>query len=68
VTEDLDQGPIICQDSFKVSQSDTEETIKKKGRALEALTLLEAVKLYLENRLEVYWGKVFVLDETADDR
>jgi formyltetrahydrofolate deformylase len=68
VTEDLDQGPIICQDSFKVSQSDTEETIKKKGRALEALTLLEAVKLYLDNRLEVYWGKVFVLDETADDR
>ena len=31
---------------------------KTKGRDLEASTLLNAVKLYLEGRLEVYWGKV----------
>ncbi len=62
VTEDLDQGPIICQESFKVSDSDTLESIKKKGQQLEAETLFEAVKLYLENRLEVYWGKVFIHD------
>ncbi|MGC2426446.1 MAG: formyltetrahydrofolate deformylase [Nitrososphaeraceae archaeon] len=62
VTEDLDQGPIICQESFKVSQSDTLETIKKKGQELEALTLLEAVKLYLEKRLEVNWGRVYILN------
>src|SRR5574338_391826 len=60
VTEDLDQGPIICQESFKVSYSDTLESIKKKGQQLEAETLFEAVKLYLEKRLEVYWGKVHV--------
>ncbi len=65
VTEDLDQGPIICQESFKVSNSDTLETIKKKGQELEAETLLEAVRLYLENRLEIYWGRVFVHDEQA---
>jgi formyltetrahydrofolate deformylase len=58
VTEDLDQGPIISQNSFKVQQSDTLETIKKKGQELEAETLFEAVKLHLEGRLEVYWGKV----------
>jgi formyltetrahydrofolate deformylase len=63
VTEDLDQGPIVCQESFKVSKADTLESIKKKGQELEATTLLEAVRLYLENRLEVYWGKVYVLDE-----
>jgi formyltetrahydrofolate deformylase len=63
VTEDLDQGPIISQNSFKVSQSDTLETIKKKGQELEAETLFEAVKWCLENRLEVYWGKVFVHDD-----
>ncbi len=62
VTEDLDQGPIICQESFKVSDSDTLESIKKKGQQIEAETLFEAVKLYLENRLEVYWGKVFIRD------
>jgi len=63
VTEDLDQGPIICQESFKVSQSDTLETIRKKGQELEAETLFEAVRLYLENKLEVYWGKVIVNDK-----
>ncbi|MGI0005563.1 MAG: formyltetrahydrofolate deformylase [Nitrososphaera sp.] len=62
VTEDLDQGPIISQNSFKVQQSDTLETIKKKGQELEAETLFEAVKLYLEGRLEVYWGKVHIKD------
>ena len=65
VTEDLDQGPIICQESFKVLQSDTLETIKKKGQALEASTLLDALKLYLEERLEVYWGRVHIMEEEA---
>ncbi len=58
VTEDLDQGPIICQNSFKVSEKDTIETIKQKGQALEAITLLEALKMVLSDKLEVYWGKV----------
>jgi formyltetrahydrofolate deformylase len=62
VTEDLDQGPIICQESFKVSQSDTLETIKSKGQELEALTLVRAIELYLEERLEVYWGRVYIHD------
>ncbi|HET7391926.1 MAG TPA: formyltetrahydrofolate deformylase [Nitrososphaeraceae archaeon] len=68
VTEDLDQGPIICQESFKVSQSDTLETIKRKGHTLESMTLLEAMKLYLEGRLEVYWGRVYIMGtkETSD--
>lgn len=58
VTEDLDQGPIIIQESFKVSTEDTLESIKIKGQIAEALALLEAVKLFLEDKLEVYWGKV----------
>jgi formyltetrahydrofolate deformylase len=66
VTEDLDQGPIIHQESFKVSTSDTLDTIKKKGQELEAATLLEGVRLYLENKLEVYWGKVYVKEDKED--
>jgi formyltetrahydrofolate deformylase len=58
VTEELDQGPIICQEAFKVTEGDTLETIKKKGQELEAATLLEAVKLFLDDRLDVYWSKV----------
>lgn len=58
VTEDLDQGPIIVQESFKVLPNDTLETIKHKGRSAESTALLEAVKLFLNEKLEVYWGKV----------
>jgi formyltetrahydrofolate deformylase len=63
VTEELDQGPIIHQESFKVSTYDTLDTIKKKGQELEAATLLEALRLYLENKLEVYWGKVYIKED-----
>ena len=60
VTENLDQGPIIFQDSFKVTPEDTLESIKKNGQKLEATTLLKAVKMHLSNKLEVRWRKVHV--------
>ncbi|MBA3976713.1 MAG: formyltetrahydrofolate deformylase [Nitrosopumilus sp.] len=58
VTDDLDQGPIIIQEAFKVLPDDTLETIKNKGRSAESVALLEAVKLFLNDKLEVYWGRV----------
>lgn len=58
VTENLDQGPIIWQESFKVRPNEGLECIKKRGRQQEAHALVQAIKLYLENKLEVYWGKV----------
>ena len=61
VTEDLDQGPIIYQESFRVKEMDTLDTIRQKGQSLEAETLLKATKLYLEGRLEIYWGRVHIL-------
>jgi len=60
VTENLDQGPIIFQDSFKVDPNDTLEKIKEKGQRLEADTLLKAMKMHLENKLEVRWRKVHI--------
>ena len=60
VTEDLDQGPIIFQDAFAIDENETLESLKKKGQKIEASTLLEAVKMHLDRRLEVYWGKVHV--------
>ena len=60
VTENLDQGPIIFQDSFKVNPNDTLEKIKIKGQKLEADTLLKATKMHLENKLEVRWRKVHI--------
>ena len=60
VTENLDQGPIIFQDSFKVDPNDGLEKIKKQGQKLEAQTLVKAVKMHLENKLDVRWRKVHI--------
>jgi formyltetrahydrofolate deformylase len=60
VTENLDQGPIIFQDSFKVDPKDPLEKIKDQGQKLEAQTLLKAVKMHLENKLDVRWRKVHI--------
>ena len=60
VTENLDQGPIIFQDAFKVNPNDTLKKIKTKGQKLEADTLLKATKMHLENKLEVRWRKVHI--------
>lgn len=58
VTEELDQGPIILQDSFEVSPDDSLQSIKARGQKLEADTLLKAAKMHLDNKLEVRWRKV----------
>ncbi len=59
VTTDLDQGPIITQDAFKVDKTrDDLETIIEKGKQLEAKVLARAVKLYCEDRLTLRRGKV----------
>lgn len=60
VTDELDQGPIIWQDSFRTEPGQNLDSIKEKGRALEASTLLRAVQLFGENKLEVVWGKVHI--------
>ncbi len=59
VTTDLDQGPIICQDAFRVDRHrETLEKIIARGKALEAKTLARAVKLYCDDRLSLRRGKV----------
>ena len=60
VTENLDQGPIIFQNSFNVDPNDSLEEIKSKGQKLEADTLLKAMMMHLENKLEVRWRKVHI--------
>jgi formyltetrahydrofolate deformylase len=58
VTMNLDEGPIIAQDCFAVRPGMTLKQIVAAGQRLEAATLLKAVKLYLNKRLDVYWGIV----------
>ena len=58
VTMNLDEGPIIAQDCFALRPRMTLKEIVAVGQRLEATTLLKAVKLYLDKRLDVYWGVV----------
>ncbi len=58
VTMNLDEGPIIAQGCFHVRPHMTLKQIVAAGQKLEAATLLKAVKLYLDKRLDVYWGTV----------
>jgi formyltetrahydrofolate deformylase len=58
VTMHLDEGPIIAQDCFHVRPEMNLKEIVAEGQRLEAATLLRAVQLYLDARLDVYWGMV----------
>ncbi len=58
VTMNLDEGPIIAQDCFHVPPNMSLKEIVATGQKLEARTLLKAVKLYLDKRLDVFWGVV----------
>ncbi|MDI1495019.1 MAG: formyl transferase domain-containing protein [Cenarchaeum symbiont of Oopsacas minuta] len=60
VTENLDQGPIILQNSFNVKPEDALEIIKKRGQKLEAVTLLNATKLHINGKTDVRWRKVHI--------
>jgi formyltetrahydrofolate deformylase len=58
VTMDLDEGPIIAQDSFRVTPNMSLKDILAAGQKLETKVLIDAVRLYLAKRLDVYWGIV----------
>jgi formyltetrahydrofolate deformylase len=51
VTEDLDSGPIIEQDTARVSHRDEVGDLARIGRDLERLVLARAVRAHLEDRV-----------------
>jgi len=51
VTEILDDGPIIEQMVARVSHRDNEQTLKRKGKNLEKLTLSQAIHDHIEHRV-----------------
>ena len=60
VTADLDEGPIIHQDVEAISHADTPEDLVRKGRDIERRVLSEAVRLHLEDRVQLDGGKTVV--------
>jgi formyltetrahydrofolate deformylase len=62
VTADLDQGPIIEQETVRVSHRDSVEDLMRKGRDLEKRVLATGLRYHLEDRIMVYAGKTVVFD------
>jgi formyltetrahydrofolate deformylase len=60
VTEDLDEGPIIAQDTLPVSHVDTPDTLSRKGRDIERRMLALAVQYHLEDRVLLNGRKTVV--------
>jgi len=62
VTADLDQGPIISQDTAHVSHSDEIDDLRRLGRDLERQVLARAVRWHVEDRIIVDGNKTIVFD------
>jgi formyltetrahydrofolate deformylase len=59
-TEDLDEGPIIDQETVRVSHRDDVARLTRTGRDLETIVLARAVRAHLEHRVLVYGRKTIV--------
>ncbi|MGR4068517.1 phosphoribosylglycinamide formyltransferase [Billgrantia sp. C5P2] len=64
VTEELDGGPVAIQAVVKVSEGETEASLKEKVHAREHLIYPIAVKWFLEGRLRLE-GDAAILDGTT---
>jgi formyltetrahydrofolate deformylase len=60
VTEELDEGPIIEQDTTRVLHSHSIEDFIMKGKDLERIVLARAIKLHAERKTMVYSNKTVI--------
>lgn len=60
VTSDLDEGPIIEQETTRITHAHTPEEMIEMGRSLESLVLARAVKYHLEHRVVLNGAKTVV--------
>lgn len=60
VTLELDEGPIIEQMVTHVSHRDNVEDLKRKGKNLEKLALVNAIQAHIEHRIIRYKNKTVV--------
>ncbi|MBF0484289.1 MAG: formyltetrahydrofolate deformylase [Candidatus Omnitrophica bacterium] len=62
VTADLDQGPIIEQDTVRISHRDELADLIRKGEDLEKMVLSRAVRWHLQKKILCYGNKTVVFD------
>ena len=59
-TDELDEGPIIDQETARLSHRDDVARLTRAGRDLETIVLARAVRAHLEHRVLVYGRKTVV--------
>jgi formyltetrahydrofolate deformylase len=62
VTDQLDAGPIIEQDTVRISHRDSVDDLIRKGKDLERVVLARAVRAHLEDRVLVHGNRTSVFD------
>lgn len=62
VTNDLDEGPIIEQDTQRVNHQHNASDLKRMGRYIERVVLSRAVTWHLEDRVIVHGNKTVVFN------
>ncbi|MFA7677221.1 MAG: formyltetrahydrofolate deformylase [Candidatus Omnitrophota bacterium] len=62
VTEQLDAGPIIEQDTARIWHRNTLNDLKREGQDLERAVLSRALRLHLERKILTYNNKTVVFD------
>jgi formyltetrahydrofolate deformylase len=62
VIEELDAGPIIDQDTVRVTHRDRLEDLIRKGQDLEKVVLSRAVRWHLQKKILCYNNKTVVFD------
>lgn len=62
VTEELDEGAIIEQDTVRISHTDSLNDLIRKGHDLEKMVLYRAVRWALERKILSYSNKTVVFD------
>ena len=62
VTAELDAGPIIAQDTTRVSHRDTVDEMRRRGAELERRVLADAVRLHADDRVVIAGDRTVVFD------
>lgn len=60
-TSDLDEGPIIAQDTVSVDHSHTPDKMQSMGRDTESRVLAKAIGLYAERRIFMHGKRTVIL-------
>lgn len=62
VTDDLDEGPIICQDVVAVNHTFSAKEMAKAGKDVEKIVLANALKMVFEDRVFMHQNKTIIFD------